>query len=291
MRPVVAVGALALVLAGCGSEPLVVKGEPVASPYDGPMHLPLDFSDEASVAARSGAAGRALECTGAPYNGGGADYADGGLESVQDDAEGALENYFEEEGASWGMPDEGYRVERRDDDRVLLSYDVDGRTLAAVIAADGIGDWKHHTGWGVESWAHCDPAELPADFTDDLDLEVWTDSAGSRVPVSEVISFQGSEHCDWQDITFVRLGEDPQGINRDEVQEYVRDRHGELADILNGEFSDRARLPDDARDTGWHHDGRELWLVPDKSAAYLVSLDDQTDVERWPASKQPIGCD
>jgi hypothetical protein len=290
MRPVLAVGALALVLAGCGSGPLVVKGEPVAAPYDGPMSLPLDHSDDASVIARSGAAGRALECAGTPYNGGGADY-DGGLESVQDDPEAALENLFTREGVSWGMPTEGYRIERRDDHRVLFSYDVEGQTKASFIAADGIDDWKHHTGWGIEAWAQCDPAEFPADFTDHLDLRVWTDAAGDRVPVTQIISFQGAEHCDWQDITFLRLGEDPAGVNRDRVEEYLRDTHGKLAEHLNGEFSDHGRLPGGARDTGWRHDGRELWLVPDKSAAYLVSVDNPSDVERWPASTQPIGCD
>ena len=50
-------------------------------------------------------------------------------------------------------------------------------------------------------------------------------------------------------------------------------------------------VPEDAVDSGYHRAGRELWLVPDKTAAYLVSLDDATDVERWPAPKQPIGCD
>jgi hypothetical protein len=289
VRPAVAVGALALVLAGCGSGPVVVTGEPVAAPYDGPMSMPLDHSEEASVAARSGAAGRALECDGTPYNGGGADY-DGGLESAQEDPESALEDLFSREGVSWGMPTKGYRIERRDDHRVLFSYDVAGRTRADFVVADGIEDWKHHTGWGVEAWAQCDPAELPAGFTDDLGIGVWSDATGARVPVTEVLSFQGAEHCDWQDITFLRLGEDPRGVHRDQVEEYLRDTHGELARSLTGSFGAHAELPGDARDTGWQRDGRELWLVPDRSAAYLVSLDDPSDVERWPSSKQQVGC-
>jgi hypothetical protein len=35
---------------------------------------------------------------------------------------------------------------------------------------------------------------------------------------------------------------------------------------------------------------RQLWIGPDQEAAYLVSLDDEQDVERWPAAKQPIRC-
>jgi hypothetical protein len=294
MRPVVAVGVLVLVVAGCGSgprdtSPLVVEGGSAVAPYDGPMHVRLDHSDEATVAARSGAAGQALECAGDPYLGGGADY-DSGLATVQDSAESALEDLFAEDSGGWVVPTTGYRVERRDDHRVLLSFDVGGRTKVAFVAADEIGDWKHHTGWGIEAWAQCDPAELPASVTDDFWMDVWTDASGSRVPVTTVMSFPGPEHCDWQDITFLRLGEDPRGVAPDRVEEYLRDTTGELGRFLDGKFSNHARLPDDAKDTGWRHDGRELWLVPDKSAAFLVSVGDRSDVERWPASTEPIGC-
>jgi len=268
----------------------VVKGETGTPPYDGPMSLPIDHSDEADVMARSGAAARALECTGTPYDGGGADYADSGLESVKDDPEAALADWFAKEGTGWGMPDSEYRVERRDGDRVLFSYDAEGRTRAAVIVADGIKDWKHHTGWGVETWAQCDPSELPAAFTDRRNLGVWTDAEGRRVPVSEVLSFQGAAHCGWEDITFLRIGEEARRVD-DRLEEYVRDTDGELARELHGEFEARASVPSTATDTGWRRDGRELWVVPDKSAAYLVSVDDSTDVERWPASTVPIGCD
>jgi hypothetical protein len=287
MRSVLAVGTLALALAGCGSASVVVTGEPVSSPYDGPMAVPIDYSDDATVLERSGAAGRALECTGDPYNGGGADYDDG-LESVQDSPEAALENLFREEGVSWGMPTEGYRVERRDDGRVLFSYDVGELTKAAYVVSDEVKDWKHHTGWGVEAWAQCDPAEFPTDFTDDLQLAVWTDASGAHVPVSKVTSWPGPEHCDWQDITFLEIGSRE---TQPAEEEYLRDTHGELADFLNGSYDAHAALPEDATDTGWQHDGRELWLMPDKSAAYLVRVDDTTDVERWPASTDPIGCD
>lgn len=291
MRPATVLCALALVLGGCGSASVVVEGNAVDAPYDGPMSLPMDHSDEAAVLARSGAAGRALECVGTPYDGGGADYVDSGLESVKGTAEDALENYLDEEGVDWAMPTQGYRVERRDDDRVLLSYDVDGQTKASFVVADGIRDWKHHRGWGVEAWALCDPAELPAALTDGRGFEVWSDVAGNRVPVTRVISFQGADHCDWKDITFLRMGDQPQAVDADALEEYVRDPQGTLARSLEGAFDDHARLPADATDTGWHRDGRELWRVPDRSAAYLVSRDDHTDVERWPASTQPIGCD
>jgi hypothetical protein len=262
---------------------VVVEGEPVASPYSGPMSLPVDHGDEASVLARSGAAGRAVECDGDPYNGGGADY-DSGLASVQDSAEESLENFLTEEGWESQLPSEGYRVEREDDGRALLSYDVDGRTKVAFIAADGVRDYDDDRGWGVESWAQCDPAELPADVTEALGIGVWQDAAGRRVPETQIGSFQGPEHCDWQDITFLRVG-----AGR-EADEYLRDTKGELADLLRTTYDAHAALPDGATDTGFHRDGRQLWLGPAEEAAYLVSRADPRDVERWPATKEQIAC-
>jgi hypothetical protein len=290
MRPVLAAGAIAgmLVLTACGSGPAVVTGEPGATPYDGPMSLPLDHSDEATVTERSGAAGRALECEDEPYNGGGGEYEDG-LASTQDSATEALENLFAED-FFWSVPQDGYRVERRDDGRALLSYDVDGRTKVAFIAADDVRDWKHRTGWGIEAWAQCDPAELPAAVSDALDIGVWTDASGGRVPVTTIQSYLGPEHCDWQDITFLEFGLTEQA-GADNREEYLRDTEGELVHYLRTTFSADAVVPKDATDSGYRRDGRELWLVPSKEAAYLVSVDDPKDVERWPGTTQGIGCD
>lgn len=280
-RSFIAVASM-LLLAGCGgSSPMVSKGDPVPAPYAGPMSLPMTGSDEAPVAERAGAAVKALECDGKPHEGGGADY-DSGLASVQDDATKALENLFDEDGFGATLPDEGYRIERKDGDRVLFSYDVDQRSKIAFIAYDRITDFNHDTGWGIESWAQCDPSELPDSVTDALNIGIWTDSSGERVPETTVTSFKGAEHCGWQDITFV--------IHADET-EYVRDVQGELEKSLLTTFDGSADVPEDATNTGLRHDRREMWVVPAKDAAFLVSLDDADDVERWPAAKQRIGCD
>lgn len=283
MRHAVVAVSAAVLLAGCGSTTVVAQGDPVASPYEGPMSLPVDHADKASVMERSGAAGRALECDGAPYNGGGADY-DSGLASVQGNPAEALENFLEKEGLGIQLPVEGYRVERQDGGRVLFSYDVSERTKIAFIVADSVRDYSHDQGWGVESWAQCDPAELPATVTEALGIQVWQDESGARVPVTDIRSFQGAEHCDWQDITFLEVGPEQQ------ADEYVRDTHGEFADLLHTAYDASAILPDDATDTGYHRDGRQLWLSARHDAAFLVSLANPDDVERWPSAKPPIYC-
>ena len=278
VRTFLALTGLVVLLAGCGAQQVAAES-PVDHPYDGPMVVDHHSPDSPKASKAAGAAGLALECDGPVYDGGGGDYVDSGLESVQDDPRAAMENWMAEEFMS-RLPGDGYVVERTEGDRALLSYDVDGRTKVAVIAADGIRDWNDDEGWGVESWGQCDPAELPAAVTADLGITVWTDRDGARVPVARLTSYPGAEHCDWQDITFLEL--------RDNT--YLRDPSGELSRSTHGRFVAHATLPRDATDTGYRHDGRELWLARDRSAAYLVAVGDARDVERWPAERRPIGC-
>jgi hypothetical protein len=275
-------GSLLLCLGACGEDAVVVDS-PVAHPYDGPLEVERDVSDDATVLGRSGAAGLALECTGAPFEGGGGDYADGGLESVQSSPHRALENFREE---SWVRLPDGFVVERVEDDRVLFSFDVDEHTLVAVTVADGVTDWDDDTGWGVEAWAMCDPAELPPEVAEALGHTVWQDADGDPVPVTTITSSPGPEHCDWEDIVFLRLGR----AGSDSWQQYLRDTDGELTALLRTTYADDVALPAGAEATGYRHDGRELWLVPDGSAAYLVDVADPDDVERWPAPQEPIAC-
>lgn len=104
------------------------------------------------------------------------------------------------------------------------------------------------------------------------------------MPVTEIRSYQGAEHCGWQDITFVPLG------SEEKADQYVRDTSGELDDYLRTSYDADASLPDGATDTGFHRAGRQLWLGVGHGAAYLVSLHDAADVERWPGAKRPILC-
>jgi hypothetical protein len=283
MRRVLVAVATVLLVTGCATASTPAQDRSVPDPYDGPMSLPPDFSDDATPLERSGAAGRALECDGAAYGGGAGDYGDG-LESVQDSPESALADWLDNEAWAYQLPESGSRVERDDGDRVLLSYDVADRTRIAFIAADHIRDYNDDEGWGIESWAQCDPSELPAAVTDALGIGVWQNASGRRVPVSRVSSFQGAEHCDWQDITFLTL--DPGG----DADQYLRDVNGELAQFLETTYDSAATLPRTATDTGLHRDGRRLWLSASSDAAYLVSGNDRRDVERWPAAKESIAC-
>jgi hypothetical protein len=260
----------AFLLAGCGGSALVDRAGSATPPYEGPMD--------------AGAAVGALECDGkTPYRRGEGIYDDG-LAKVQESAEAALDDYMRESGLSFWTPRDGYAVERDKDGRVLFSYDVDGRTKVSLFAADSVRDWNRDEGWGIRTWAQCDLSELPPEVTDDLNIGVWEDESGRRVPVTRIQSYQGAEHCDWTDITFLLVG------RKKAADLYVRDTGGEFSELLRTTFASEATIPDGATDTGLRRDGRQLWIEPRKKAAYLVSLDDPRDVERWPAAKQRIGC-
>lgn len=266
-----------VLLAGCGAPTVVSAGDPVRTPYSGPMKVPQSFADRASVQERSGAAGLALECSGKPFAGGGADYLESDLYEIGDSAAEALDHYLAgEPNARYATPGEGYRVEREDGGRVLLSYDVAGGTKVAFVAAADVGNYAGDRGWGIEAWAQCDPAEFPRAVAEDLGFGIWTDERGRAVPTTTVHSRPGPEHCGWDDLTFLHLG----GAERGAV--FVRDRHGEFgAEMLRTTYDDEVVLPADAEDAGYRRENLELWLAPDHSAAYIV--DGDGTAERLPA--------
>ncbi|GGW46198.1 hypothetical protein GCM10010503_23610 [Streptomyces lucensis JCM 4490] len=269
----------AVAVAGCddGDRPdLVLKGTPPATPYSGPLHLPtrnVDGGGPRALRLAAGAAGRALECDGEIFDGAGPDRwnaSDGG-----DTPEEGLALYFDMSQPE--LPGHGYRVERREADRVLYSYDVGGRTKVAVVVAK---DQKDRPGWGPETDASCDPAELPESFTATTGWQIWTDGAGRRVPVSRLSGSAGSEHCGWASASFLTLDD----------RTYARDPAGVLAGdgLLTAPYRGRVRIPAGARDTGYHRDGRRLWLTDDRATAYVRTAG---GVEAWPALKEAVGCD
>ncbi|WP_262056867.1 hypothetical protein [Streptomyces sp. STR69] len=273
-RGLTAVAVLAAVTAvGCGDggdgKDVVVAGTPPATPYAGPLYVPATGTD------KSGAAGRALECDGTMYESGGADAwseGDGGKTP-----EGGLRAYFDIEQPE--VPRTGYRVERRSDGRVLFSYDVDGRTKVAVVVAK---DRKNRPGWGPESSASCDPAELPAGFAEAHGYEIWTDRNGRRVPTTVVSSSVGAAHCDWQKAHFLQTGDGAKG------RLYARDPDKVLpAEMLTAPYDGDVGMPANARDTGYRYYDWQLWLTADASKAYVRTPD---GVEAWPQVKHGQAC-
>ena len=246
---------LLLLLGGCGEDGRLPESPPQAAPIT--------------------AAVDALQCAGPVFEKGAGDYADGGLEQVQDTPEAAWADLVEENDP--GVVPHRMAAVTVTQERALLVLDTEeGRVVAAAVVANGTKDVQGGTGWGVEQWAVCDPSELPAEVTDGWWLQVWEGPDGNRVPTSRVSSYDGPAHCDWQDVRFLELGD----------RHYLRDPQGKLTDVTRGTFAADVSLPDDARDTGFHRDGVRLWTVPSGSEVFAVT---EGSVERWPAATR-VGC-
>ena len=264
-------------VSACGTsvpDDLVVSGSSPATPYRGPLKAkaPDIDGDEDSVQG-GGASVLALECAGKPYRGGSGD--DGwGSSDGEDSPDQALSALLSDE-LSGSLPGRGYRVEHKAGGRVLYSYDIAGRTRVAVVVAK---DLPRRPGWGLETYAQCDPSEFARGDRAGLDIRVWTDRGDRPVPVTEVFSAAGPEHCDWQSVEFLHLGD----------RQYLRDpEHALPRELLRSSYAPKTRLPDGAKDTGYRDGRRELWLSADKSDAYVRTGD---GVERWPGAIERIGC-
>ena len=258
-------------LAGCGEDD-VRAGDPAEHAYDGPLVV----SRGEAVHPRAGAAGNVVDCTtwGSGGTSGAGVYAEG---ATADSPAKALEVARSEGG--FGGVQEGLLVAAQEDDRVLYVVEVDGVVKEAVIVHDGPATkGAGGPGWYVESWATCDYSELPRSFTDSIGLQVWQDTNGHAVPTTTLESWTGPEHCDWQSMTFLDLGR----------ATYVRAPQSDLGDHFAERYRAHATLPAEAVDTGYQRDGDRLWLSPDKERIYVGT---RADVEVWPRTTRPLGCD
>jgi hypothetical protein len=201
---------------------------------------------------------------------------------VQDGPRSALDDWFESEFFAQ-LPRSGYEEAARRDGEALFTFSTQGLVVSAFVVRDGTKGPGDDRGWGVTSYAACDPAEWPPATSDAAGIQVWSNADGDRVPTSLVHSSPGAEHCGWEEMTFLWLGED--GADG----EFYGTPDADLAELLQTTYAAHVELPADASDTGYVRDGRHLWLAADGSAAYLARADD--DAERWPApAGQPIRC-
>lgn len=270
--------AAAAVASGCGSAPDEAHTTSAASstrPGNVDLVSPRPVADHADVVARAGAAAGHVECAG-PIHAGGWTLDFGGPAGAADPR--AALDLFLDEGA-FDLPTSGYEESARGEGRRLFTYAVKGEVKVAAI----VGDASHGVelsapqGWGVETFAACDPAEYAGSEDNELHRDVWTDRDGERIPTTIITSFPGHPHCDWESVTFLHV----------EGRQYLRDPDDVLGDSTVTAYDGDTTLPADAADAGYRRDGQELWLVPDGTRVFLVTGD---RVESWPATTEEVGC-
>ncbi len=144
--------------------------------------------------------------------------------------------------------------------------------------AEGLG-WRWSTAGALGLLASCAAPSSPY-------LGTWEDEDGRPAP-TQVDTFPGEEHCDWESAVFLSVVW-PAGGDR---RQFVRDPEGVVDPAFRTALATDAALPDDATPTGLATTtGVSLWLPPgDANVAYLVEEDGT--VERWPRVDPPTGCD
>lgn len=120
--------------------------------------------------------------------------------------------------------------------------------------------------------------------------KAWNDARGEQVPEFVVSTYRGAEHCEWESAVFLQLGW-PLGTAEKigPGRQYVRDPEGLFPENVIVPLDLDARLPPDARYTGYHRGEVKLW-VSDSEAADAVYLVRGEQVERWPRTTQTIAC-
>lgn len=232
-------------------------------------------ADDADPAVRAGAVANFVDCEYGVWQGGWtADYGPLGSGPSPD---AALATALRERVLA--LPDQGFVAAGRDEGRVVYTYDVAGRSKAAVIVADSATmDIVTADDWGVEAFASCDPAEFDVPGQEAFPMTVWQDADGNGVPTSSVTSYRGPEHCEWESVTYLAL----------DGEQYISDPE----QVFDGRdfvapFDADAELPPDAIDTGYRRDGRHLWLSSDRTIAYVVT---DSSTEAWPSSTDDFFC-
>jgi hypothetical protein len=269
---------MAVVVVACGdSGP--ASGERVGSGSDDSIPV-VDLSepqvaDAPDPADRAGAAANFLECRYGISQGGWS--MDFGWSGGGSDPDSALLDFVD--GGLFALPADGYEPAGRDEGRRLYTYSVDGEAKVAVIVADdGSVPLEGDGGWGVETFANCDPAEYDPAADNQIPMDIWLDADDHRVPTSIVSSSQGPEHCDWQSVTFLWYDDRP----------VIGDPNGALAvDELVAPYDSDTDLPSDATDTGYHRNDRHRWISAEGTVAYIVEDD---TVVSWPSSTDMDGC-
>lgn len=203
---------------------------------------------------------------------------DGGSEPAEPYAEGAtsdspraaVETAFSE-GLFLSLPQVELAAAASEPDRVLLTYAPAGRTVAALVLRDGPAtEGAGGDGWYLESWARCDLSAFPPEDAAALGYLVWQDADGEPVPVTEVSSGPGPEHCGWDRFTFLYLADDAV---------YVRAPDRTVRDSVRGTYRSGIPLPDDAVATGYQREGLRLWRDRDGGRVYVGTPE---RVESWP---------
>ena len=119
----------------------------------------------------------------------------------------------------------------------------------------------------------------------------WTRD-GRSVKPEELGTIAGPGHCGWESATFLTIGWPVGTLSNSSAQarQYIRDPRGVIRGSLHDRLDLNAKLPGDARPTGYTYNSVQIYLSPadQEEAIYVVGLGGS---ERWPRSDPMTLCE
>jgi hypothetical protein len=113
-----------------------------------------------------------------------------------------------------------------------------------------------------------------------------------------VHTFAGSGHCGWESALFLHaawpLGtEATSPISQASVRQFIRDPNGvfESGTFLGSLDLSLRAMPQDARYTGLHRDGNEIWFSESAGDRYVFVKRENGKIERWPRTTSLVACE
>lgn len=114
---------------------------------------------------------------------------------------------------------------------------------------------------------------------------------GRPVDIRELGAIAGPDHCGWQRATMLQIGWPPGTVAETgaAARQYIRDPLGAVSIRFRDRLVRNARLPADARPTGYRLGSIELYLASSDQdeAIYVVA---PAGAERWPRSDPMTLC-
>lgn len=118
----------------------------------------------------------------------------------------------------------------------------------------------------------------------------WT-REGRPVKPEELGTIAGPAHCEWQSATLLHIGWPVGTLSTSSAQarQYIRDPRGVVRAMLRDSLELRAKLPSDARPTGYMYGSIQIYVSPSDQddAIYVVGPNAS---ERWPRSEPMAAC-
>lgn len=164
-----------------------------------------------------------------------------------------------------------------------------GTVVLLALIAIGVLGWRANV-LGVRTQPPFGSVATAFDVTPAYPGYAWT-RQGRSVGERELVTIAGPDHCGWGSATVLFIVWPPGTMAPDasQARQYIRDPQGVMGGRYRELLERDAKLPADARPTGYRLGAIELYLSPSDDDRW-ISVVGPTNIERWPRSDPMTLC-